>query len=439
MWNLIEKLVNSTMRFSEEFLHFVWQFRLYDGLQLQTVEGKSLKILHCGFPNKHAGPDFTNAKVIIDGTTWVGQVEVHLKSSDWNLHQHQEDKAYENVILHVVWEHDTAIQRIDGTIIPTFSLEGKIPEYFFENYQNLITSANNFACEKQINQIDNFVINGFLSRVLVERLEQKSEEVFERLEALQGNWDETFYHFIAKNFGFKVNALPMQVLAQSLPQQLFAKHKDQPLQIEALIFGQAGYLSQNFDNDYPCQLKTEYHFLQKKYGLKPIDISLWKFLRMRPQNFPTLRLAQFAALIVKSNHLFSKVLEVKNVKELHLQFEDLPVNEFWLKHYHFNKEAEQVNVQLGKSSIDNILINTVSLFLFAYGKYTDQENYQTRALYLLESIAAEKNAIISQYLDAGVNAENASQTQALLQLRKNYCSDKKCLNCGIGLKILKRA
>lgn len=426
------------MRFPEEFLHFVWQFRLYDTQQLHTVDGKPLKVLNCGFPNKHAGPDFTSAKIIIGETTWVGQVEVHLKSSDWKAHQHQNDDAYDNVVLHVVWEHDTEIAMKDGTILPTLVLQEKVPAHLFNNYQNLINAVNAFPCENQLKEIDGFVINGFLSRVLVERLAQKSEEVFERLEQLNGNWDETFYHFMAKNFGFKVNALPMQLLAQSLPQTLFAKHKDQSLQIEALIFGQAGFLNQSFEDDYPNQLKTEYAFLKQKYKLLPIDISLWKFLRMRPQNFPTLRLAQFAALILKSSHLFSKVLEVKNVKELHLLFEQLPVNDFWLRHYHFNKEAEKVSVQLGKSSIDNLLINTVSLFLFAYGKYTGQANYQTRAFYLLESIAAEKNSIISQYLDAGLVIDNAYQSQALLQLRKSYCNEKKCLNCGIGLKILKK-
>jgi len=426
------------MLFPEEFLHLVWQFRLYDAQLLQTVDGKSLRILNCGFPNKHAGPDFTNAKIIIGETTWVGQVEVHLKTSDWNVHQHQIDSAYDNVILHIVWEHDTEIATKDGTTLPTLVLKGKVQEHLFNNYENLINSVSAFPCENQLNKIDSFVVNGFLSRVLVERLAQKSEEVFERLEQLNGNWDESFYHFMAKNFGFKVNALPMQVLAQSLPQTLFAKHKDQSLQIDALIFGQAGFLNQSFEEDYPNQLKTEYAFLKKKYGLTAIDISLWKFLRMRPQNFPTLRLAQFAALVSVSNHLFSKILEVKNVKDLRLLFENLPVNPFWQTHYHFNKEAEKVSLQLGKSSIDNILINTVSLFLFAYGKYTGQANYQTRAFYLLESIAAENNNIISQYLEAGIHAENAYQTQALLQLRKSYCNEKKCLSCGIGLKILKR-
>jgi hypothetical protein len=426
------------MRFPEEFLHFVWQFRLYDQHQCLTTDGKPLQILHCGFPNKHSGPDFTQAKIIIDGTTWAGQVEVHLKSSDWHNHLHHRDSAYENVILHVVWEHDIAVKRMDGSILPTLELKNKVAAHLFENYQNLITSVNAFPCENQIGTIDGFVINNFLSRVLVERLEDKCTEVFDRLAQLNGNWDETFYHFVAKNFGFKVNALPMQLLAQSLPQNLFAKHKDQPMQIEALIFGQAGFLNQRFEEQYPNLLKTEYRFLSKKYGLKPIDITLWKFLRMRPQNFPTLRLAQFAALIVKSNHLFSKVLEVKNVNELNLLFDSLPVDVFWQTHYHFNKVADEVFTQLGKTSIDNVLINTVALFLFAYGKYTGQANFKTRAIYLLESIQPEQNNIISNYLEAGVAIQNAFQTQALLQLRKSYCNNKKCLNCGVGLKILKK-
>ena len=426
------------MRIPEELIHLIWQLRLYDSTKLQTTNHERIQILNCGYANKHAGPDFTDAKIIIGETTWAGQVEIHLKSSDWYAHGHQNDAAYNNVILHVVLDDDMQVQTADGATLPTLSLKGRITEQLLEKYQALIGAPYAFPCEKQIGEIDGFVINGFLPRVLVERMEQKCKEVFERLEQLNGNWDETFYHFMARSFGFKVNALSMQLLAQSLPQHLFAKHKDQAMQIEALVFGQAGFLNQQFEAEYPNLLKKEYTFLKKKYGLQDMGVVLWKFLRMRPQNFPTLRLAQFAALIVKSNHLFSSVLEVKKIKELHLLFEDLPVNKFWETHYHFNKETAHVNVQLGTQSIDHILINTVSLFLFAYGKYTQQANYQTRAFYLLESIAAEKNKVISQYENAGVGIENAYQTQALLQLRKNYCDQKKCLKCGIGLKILKR-
>ena len=426
------------MRFTEDFLHFVWQFRLYDQTELLTTGGQVIRVINGGFPHQDAGPDFGNAKLLIDDTTWAGNVEIHINSSDWGLHQHQSDESYDNVILHVVYEDDEPVYRNDGTLLPTLVLNGKIAAKVFEKYQDLIHSGHHFPCEPQIKEVDSFVVDGFLSRILVERLAQKSEEVFLRLAELNGNWDETFYHFIAKNFGFKVNALPMQMLAQSLPQSLFAKHKDDPMQIEALIFGQAGFLNQTFDDEYPNRLKMEYAFLQKKYQLEPLNLSLWKFLRMRPQNFPTLRLAQFSALIIASNHLFSKILAVKEVSDLRRLLEDLPVNPFWETHYHFNKETEKVSLQLGKSSIDNILINTVSLFLFAYGKYTDQHNYQTRAFYLLESMAAENNVIVKQYIGAGVALKSAYQSQAVLQLRKYYCNEKRCLNCGIGLKVLKR-
>ena len=426
------------MNFPEEFLHFIWQFRLYGTQTLRTTTGEVMEVLQQGTLNKNAGPDFSKAKLVLAGTTWVGNVEIHIKSSDWLLHNHQEDSAYENVILHVVYDDDIPIYRKDGTAIPVLVLKGLFPTYLLAKYEQLVTSSNNFPCEKQIHDVDEFLIDGFLSRVLVERLAHKSKEVYQKLNELKGDWDETFYHFMARNFGFKVNAIPMEMLAQSLPQQLFAKHKDNPLQIEALIFGQSGFLNQSFEDDYPNQLKQEYQFLKKKYGLIPIDISLWKFMRMRPQNFPTLRLAQFAALVVNSNHLFSKILTLRAYRNSQVLFEQLPVNPFWETHFHFNKKADKVSIQMGKSSIQNILINTVSLFLFAYGKAMDQENYVTRSFYLLENLTAENNAIVKQFTDVGVKVKNAFNSQAILQLKKSYCNEKKCLNCGVGIKILKQ-
>ncbi len=426
------------MNFPEEFLHLIWQFRLYGIQTLRSTSGETIEVLQQGTLNKNAGPDFSKAKLIIGGTTWVGNVEIHLKSSDWLLHQHQLDDAYENVILHVVFEDDMPIYRKDKTLIPVLVLKGLFPEGLLVKYEHLITSTHNFPCEKQVFEIDPFLINGFLSRILVERLEDKSTEVYEKLALLKGNWDETFYHFMARSFGFKVNAIPMEMLAQSLPQSLFAKHKDHPLQIEALIFGQAGFLNQTFEDTYPNELKREYKFLQKKYNLKPIDRSLWKFMRMRPQNFPTLRLAQFAALVVCANHLFSKILAKRDYRNTQELFENLPVNPFWETHYHFNKKAAHVSLQLGKSSIENIMINVLSLFLFAYGKAFDQENYVTRCFHILELLPSEINAVIKQYKSAGVIINSAFYSQAILQLKKSYCNEKKCLNCGIGIKLLKQ-
>ena len=421
------------MKFPEEFLHFIWQFRLYGSQKLQSATGEIIEVIRPGSPNKNAGPDFLQAKLVIDQVIWIGNVEIHLNASDWLAHHHQNDVAYDNVILHVVYLNDKPIYRTDGTIIPVLVLKDRFPDKLLVHYEQLIHSTNHFPCEKQIGEVDEFMLNSFLTRVAIERLEKKSEEVYRTLHELKGDWDETFYHFIAKNFGLHLNAMPMEMLARSLPQQILAKHKNNSLQIEALLFGQAGFLEQKFTQDYPQQLKSEYQFLRRKYNLKPIAVSVWKFMRMRPQNFPTLRLAQFAGLIINSNHLFSKVITLKDNNF----FDLLPINSYWETHYHFNKVAEHVVVQLGKHTIHNIFINTSSLFLFAYGKYINQHLLIDRAITLQENLPAERNAILKQYKDAGVKVSSAFQSQALLHLKKFYCNEKKCLSCGIGLRILK--
>jgi len=426
------------MKFPEEFLHFVWQFRLYHPHQLCSTNGELIEVIRTGMHNTNAGPDFLHAKVSIDKTLWIGNVEIHINSSDWYAHQHQLDEAYDNVILHVVYSHDQSIYRTDGTSLTTVVLKDQFPTKYLLHYEQLIQSLHHFPCEKQIKEIDPFIIDSFLTRVAIERLMEKSGEVYHKLQELKGNWDETFYQFIAKNFGLKLNAVPMEMLARALPQQILAKHKDNPLQIEALLFGQAGFLEQKFTDSYPQQLKREYVFLKGKYRLKPIPISVWKFMRMRPQNFPTLRLAQFAALIVSSNHLFSNVITLKDFTILNQLFDNLPVNDYWKTHFHFNKEVKHVNLQLGRGTAHNILINTISLFLFAYGKYIDQQLLVDRAIALLEYLPSEQNAILRQYSHAGIRVTSAFQSQALLQLKKIYCNEKKCLNCGIGIKILRK-
>lgn len=426
------------MDFNEEFLHFIWQFRLFKAGPLHCVDGETLQVLHPGMLNQNAGPDFSGAKLIIDQTKWVGHVEIHLKSSDWLLHQHQNDTAYEAVILHVVYRHDVPVYRSDGSRIPVLVLDQLFSKQLLVTYKELLTAAYHFPCQQQIGSVDPLIVQSFLCRLIVERLEQKSEEVYQKLDQYCGDWEQTFYCFIARSFGFKVNAVPFEVLANALPQQVFSKHKDNPLQIEALLFGQAGFLNQEFTEVYPMQLQREYAFLKNKYGLVPMDCSLWKFLRMRPQNFPTVRLAQFAALVCKSSHLFSKILLAESHAELLALFDELPVNEYWQTHYHFNKQAEQVVVQPGMGSVNNIIINAVCLFLFCYGKYTDQQILIERALDFLENMPAENNVIVAQYTGAGIQINSAFVSQAVLQLNKYYCNQKKCLNCGIGIKILRK-
>ncbi|WP_316804501.1 DUF2851 family protein [Pedobacter nototheniae] len=427
------------MGFPEDFLHYVWQFRSFDFNDLKTDAGDDLIILNPGLLNKNAGPDFSHAKIKIGETLWAGNVEIHLKSSDWIKHHHQNDLSYENVILHVVFEHDVAVKRIDGTVLPVLELKNRISKTLMERYANLFLTLTDFPCAAQIGNVDQFVVNAFLSRTLLERFECRTNAVLEMLNELNGNWDETFYRFIARNFGFKINALPFEVFAKAISQNIYAKHKDNAFQIEALVFGTAGFLNGPFEEEYPKKLKEEFRYLQKKYKIKPLEVSIWKFMRMRPQNFPTIRLAQFAALIVKANHLFSKVMTIKDTLSLHHLFENLPVNEYWKTHYHFKKEAQSVAIQIGKTSVDNILLNTVALFLFAYGKHTDTQFYISRAIKLLEQLPAEKNAITDKFVAAGLKMEHAFASQGILQLKKQYCDQKKCLSCGIGIKILKQA
>ncbi|WP_316827727.1 DUF2851 family protein [Pedobacter miscanthi] len=425
------------MDFPEDFLHYVWQFRSFDYSGLQTVAGESLKIINPGLLNKNAGPDFFHSKIEIGETTWAGNVEIHLKSSDWLKHNHQKDPAYENVILHVVYEHDVEIKRMDNTVLPVLELKKRISAELIKKYEKLFLNLTDFPCISQIGTVDQLIVDSFLSRTLIERFEQKTQAVTETLNELNGNWDETFYRFLSRNFGFKINALPFELLAKAVPQHIYSKHKNNPHQIEALVFGAAGFLNGQFEEEYPKKLKAEFEFLQKKYHIKPVELSVWKFMRMRPQNFPTIRLAQFAALIVKANHLFSKVMEIKEIPRLRALFEDLPVNDYWKTHYHFKKETASVNIQIGKTSVDNMLLNTVALFLFAYGKYTAAQFYTSRAIKLLESLPAEQNAIIDKFTGAGVKIEHAFASQGILQLKKQYCDEKKCLSCGIGIKILK--
>ena len=426
------------MYISEDFLHYVWQFRSFDNNSLKTVEGENLTIIQQGFLNKNAGPDFYNGKILLETTIWAGNIEIHIKSSDWLKHNHQADASYENVILHVVYENDVKIKRRDGSVLPVLELKNRIAETLIQKYQKLFINLNDFSCSAQIRYVDKIIIDAWLSRTLIERFEQKSYAVIETLNELNGNWDETFYRFLARNFGFKVNALPFELLAKAVPQQIYGKHKDNVLQIEALVFGSAGFLKDELKDEYPAKLKKEFQFLQQKYNIQAIDVSLWKFLRMRPQNFPTMRLAQFAALIVKANHLFSKVMEISNVSELRALFENLPVNDYWKKHYHFRKDAVVVSNQPGKPSVDNILLNTVALFLFAYGKHAGTQFYVSRAIKLLESLPPEENAIADKFTSAGVKIDNAFASQGILQLKKQYCDAKKCLSCGIGIKILRQ-
>jgi hypothetical protein len=428
------------MLFPEDFLHYVWKYRLFERADLQTTDGEELEIFSAGVHNSDSGPDFQNARIRIGDTVWAGNVEVHLSSSDWQKHGHTTDDAYNNVILHVVYRDDKPLILATGRHVPTLVLENRIPGDLHGRYHNLIFGNQVvIPCEASIASVDSLTLHNWLTRVLIERLEKRSTAVITALNLNRGDWEETFYQFLAANFGFKTNALPFELLAKSLPQNILAKHKNNPMQIEALLFGQAGFLGKAIEDEYPRKLKKEYEFLQKKYKLNPIENHLWKFMRMRPQNFPTVRLAQFSALVVNSNHLFSKVLEIKDVKGLRDLFTDIKVNPYWENHYRFDAESPSSAKNLGQASVDVLLLNTLVLFLFSYGKHTQLQHFINRSLQLLEYLPNENNNIVADFDTLGVKIKTAFESQALLELKNNYCNYKKCLQCGVGNKILKLA
>jgi hypothetical protein len=426
------------MLFTEDFLHYVWKFRLFDHANLQTNNGEELEIFSAGLHNSDAGPDFQNARIRIGNTEWAGNVELHLSSSDWQKHGHSTDNSYNSVILHVVYRDDEPLILSNGRRVPTLELQSRIPDDLYNRYHKLIFGNQVIIpCEANIGSVDSLTLHNWLTRVLVERLEKKSAAVIAALNLNRGDWEETFYQFLAANFGFKINALPFELLAKSLPQIILAKHKNNPMQIEALIFGQAGFLTDSVTDEYPLKLKKEYDFLCKKYKLTPVESHLWKFMRLRPQNFPTIRLAQFAALIINSNHLFSKILEIKEVKELRALFSDTKVNAYWENHYRFDIESTPSGKNLGQASVDILLLNSLALFLFSYGKHNQLQHYVNRSLQLLEQLPNENNNIVADFVNLGVKINSAFESQALLELKNNYCNYKKCLQCGVGNKILK--
>ncbi len=418
----------------EDFLHFIWNYKLYEKDNLITEDGEPVEVISPGRHNTHAGPDFFDARIKIGSTLWAGNVEVHNHSSDWNRHGHQKDAAYRNTILHVVAEQDTAVYNDTGSVVP--SLVIKWPEQTEINWLSLMDSHDWVKCASQLYKVDPFRIKFFLNGIVIERLKQKIEAIKEGLTETKDDWAETFYRALARNFGLKENSIPFEMLAQSLPQSILARHHDSLLQIEALIFGQSGLLGDElFADEYYLELRKEYRFLAVKYGLKPISGHLWKFMRMHPGNFPTVRLAQFSMLIHQSHNLFSAVIEAKNFEELRSLF-TISASEYWDNHYSFNKPSVTRKKIFGSQMLNLLLINVVVPFCFSYGESMNLSSLKDRALEFLEQLPPENNSIIRRWEKAGIPASNALESQALLQLYRFYCEPAKCLDCSIGHKII---
>ena len=421
---------------NETFLHFIWQHRLFETTDFKTTDNQPISVINPGQLNTDAGPDFFNARIKIGETTWAGNVEIHQKASDWFKHNHEKDAAYDNVILHVVLNYDKQITNSKSEIVPSAVLN--YPEYLEENYRELILSKEWIACKDWFPEDELMEMRLWFHSLMIERLQQKTEEITNRLQQNKNDWNETFYQVLAKNFGFKTNALPFEMLARAVPLNILGKHKSDLFQIEALLFGSAGLLNEELlGDDYFIALRKEYSFLYNKYKLKPIEGHLWKFLRLRPVNFPSIRIAQFAQLIHQSTALFSRLIEHEKLSEIEKLFA-VSASTYWNKHYRFNKPSVNRKKQLGISAIHNIIINTIVPFLFVYGDQQNKHHLKDRALDFLEGIKAEKNSIISNWINIGVEPRSAFESQALIQLKNCYCKDKKCLNCHLGTKLVKR-
>ena len=409
----------------EEFLYYIWENRLTDK-DLNTTEGEAVDIVATGYRNTDSGPDYLEAKIRIGDKLWAGHVEIHVKSSDWNRHGHQNDKAYKNVILHVVYENDTQVNEI-----PTLELKGHFDESLFTQYQRLISSKNWIPCEKSIGQVPVFTRLSWLDRMAVERLESKSETVTKILEANQFDWEDALYKLLMRYIGLKVNNEAFEYLANILPFKTLLKHADNLLQVEALLMGCAGFLEADFTEEYPLLLKREFAVMRAKFNLLTMPAERWRFMRMRPSSFSTIRLSQMAQLIHKNGCLFSKIKAAKDTTEVKALF-DVKASEYWETHYRFEVPTDSKPKHLGETTADVLIINAVVPLLFCYGKLHKDESYCDTAMQFLEDTEAEDNAIIRHYAQCGITAENAMQSQALLYLYSYFCRRKRCLECRIG-------
>lgn len=414
---------------NERLLQFIWQFQHYNHQQLFTDEGEVLQIINPGSLNYNQGPDFLNASARIGSTTWVGNIELHVRSSDWDRHRHTTDPNYRNVILHVVWENDQLISQAS-----TLSLKERVSKLLLNRYEELMHGKLNQACRSFLPAINQLAWLAWKERLLAERLERKAAKVLKMLDESRQHWEEVLWWTIAGNFGIKVNVDCFEAMARSVPVNLLAKHKHQLIQLEAILLGQANLLNGHFEDDYPQMLQREYQFLKKKYELKPHQV-LPHFLRMRPANFPSLRLAQLAALVSRSSHLFSAIKDIRTVKELK-ELLNVTANDYWHYHYRFDEPTVFKKKHLGSQMIDNIVINSIAPVLFAYGLYTRQEPYKDKAIHWLQQVAAEQNAITRYWASAEVANHSAFDSQALIELSNNYCNHQRCLECAVGNRIL---
>jgi hypothetical protein len=419
----------------EDFLHYVWQYKKFDFSNLKTTSQETLNIIKVGDYTQLAGPDFFNAQIEIDNQKWAGNIEIHIKSSDWYVHNHERDENYNNVILHVVWENDAAVFRKDNSEIPVLELKDYVSKELVNQYQKLKTNKSWIFCENDINTIPKFVFKNWQERLFFERLERKSKQIQLLLQENQNDWEVVFFCLLAKNFGLNTNGEAFFKMAQSISFSTIRKEAFEIENLEALFFGRTNLLQTEKEDMYFKDLKKRYDYLQHKYQFQDASIDQIQFFKHRPDNFPTIRLSQLANLYHKHQNLFLQIIQAKSLIEIY-KILDVSVSAYWQTHYQFDKESPKKTKSLSKSFIDLLVINTVVPFKFAYnislGKESSEENIS-----LLEQIASEKNSIIDKFKSIGITSNNAFESQTLLQLKNEYCNKSKCLQCAIGIELLK--
>jgi len=421
----------------EEFLHFLWQYKLFTKANLTSVKGGVIEVLDSGSYNTNSGPDFLNSKLKINDQLWVGNVEIHIKSSDWYAHHHEKDVNYDAVILHVVWEYDTDVFMKNNHPLPTVELQRLVQEDVLVNYRELFLKEQRWIpCEKQIAEINSFLLNNWLERLYFERLENKSVVIKELLQKSNNDYEAVLFQLLAKNFGLKVNGVAFLELAQSFNFSVLRKVRFDEEQLSALLFGQAGFLADEVEDSYYQQLQKEYTYLQHKYRLRAMAKHRFQFFRMRPNNFPTVRIAQLVALYNKNQSLFSRLMDVNRIEYFYSLF-TIEVNEFWKTHYTFESESKKSVKRLTKSFIDLLIINTIIPLKFVYEQTRGEVN-EEGLLQLIKELKPENNSIISKFLELKIKVNNAFESQALLELKNNYCAKQKCLQCAIGNSLLRK-
>lgn len=419
----------------EDFIHYVWNYKKFDFSNLKTTQGENLVIVNSGRYLQKAGPDFFNAQIILENQKWAGNVEIHLKSSDWYLHHHEKDDNYNNVILHVVWDHDTPIFRKNNSEIPVLEIKSYVSKEELNNYLSLTTQKSWIFCENQVANIDEFVFSNWQERLFYERLERKIQPVNQLLEESENDWESLLFCMLAKNFGLNTNGESFLKMAKSITFSLIRKEALEVMYLEALFFGQADMIPIDVEDNYPKELKSWYDYIALKYKLSKPAIEPIQFFKHRPDNFPTIRLSQLAMLYHLHRNLFSKIIEANSIEEIYKIF-NLSVSDYWKTHYNFDKASSKKEKSLSKSFIDLVIINTIIPVRFAYARAQGKEISETLTD-LLSNIPSEKNSIIEKFTTFGIKSKNAFQSQSLLELKNEYCNHKKCLQCAVGLELLK--